>query len=125
VAANEFPLPALGDIVYCRFPESLGEPGPKPRPALVIGIAELDDKTKAVVAAYGTSQQTEHLRSGEFLISGLWTNAKAGDLAPQLDAAGTSRRKSLPVSAADAVSAASCAPNAPQLIPDWLNVRCR
>jgi len=69
VAANEIPLPALGDIVYCRFPEGLGEPGPKPRPALVIGIAELDDKTKAVVVAYGTSQKTDHLRSGEFLIS--------------------------------------------------------
>jgi hypothetical protein len=69
VAASEFPLPALGDIVYCRFPAIIGKPGPKPRPALVVGIAELADKTKAVVVAYGTSQKTDHLNSGEFLIS--------------------------------------------------------
>jgi hypothetical protein len=69
VAANAFPLPALGDIVYCRFPESFGEPRPKPRPALVIGIVELEDRTKAVVVAYGTSQNTNRLHSGEFLIS--------------------------------------------------------
>lgn len=69
MAANEFPLPALGDIVYCRFPQNLGEPGPKPRPALVIGIAELADHTMAVVVAYGTSQKTHQLHSGEFLIS--------------------------------------------------------
>jgi len=69
VVANAFPLPALGDIVYCRFPASIGEPGPKPRPALVTGIAELADKTMAVIVAYGTSQKTSELHSGEFLIS--------------------------------------------------------
>ena len=66
---DEFPLPALGEIVYCRFPEIIGKPGPKPRPALVIGIAELADKTKAAVVAYGTSQGANSLHSGEFLIS--------------------------------------------------------
>jgi hypothetical protein len=69
VAANEFPLPALGDIVYCRFPQSVGKPGPKPRPALVVGFAEFEDKTKGVVVAYGTSQGTTRLNSGEFLVS--------------------------------------------------------
>jgi hypothetical protein len=69
VAANEFPLPSLGDVVYCCFPESIGKPGPKPRPALVIGFADLSDKTKAVIVAYGTSQGTTRLHSGEFLIS--------------------------------------------------------
>lgn len=64
-----FPLPALGDIVYCRFPEALGKPGPKPRPALVTGLSELEDGTKAVVVAYGTSQKTSTLFAGEFLIS--------------------------------------------------------
>lgn len=64
-----FPLPALGDIVYCRFPEALGRPGPKPRPALVTGLAELADGSNAVVVAYGTSQKTATLYSGEFLIS--------------------------------------------------------
>lgn len=67
--ANAFPLPALGDIVYCRFPERVGVPGPKPRPGLVIGLALLEDGTRAVVIAYGTSQKTDALRAGEFLIS--------------------------------------------------------
>lgn len=69
VAASEFRLPALGDIVYCRFPEVIGKPGPKPRPALVVGFAEWSDKTRAVIVAYGTSQRTTRLHSGEFLIS--------------------------------------------------------
>ena len=69
MAANAFPLPALGDIVYCRFPERAGKPGPKPRPALVIGYADFADRTKGVVVAYGTSQGTTRLHSGEFLIS--------------------------------------------------------
>jgi hypothetical protein len=69
VAASAFPLPDLGDIVYCRFPQNLGKPGPKPRPALVIGIGEFADHTMAVVVAYGTSQKTNQLHSGEFLIS--------------------------------------------------------
>ena len=66
---SAFPLPALGDIVYCRFPESPGKPGPKPRPALVTGLAEFEDGTKAVVVAYGTSQRTTQLLAGEFVIA--------------------------------------------------------
>jgi len=69
VPANAFPLPAPGDIVYCRFPEKVGAPGPKPRPALVTAIVEFDDGAKGVQVAYGTSQGTEHLFAGEFLIS--------------------------------------------------------
>jgi len=69
VPANAFPLPALGDIVYCRFPETIGQPGPKLRPALVTGIVEFDDGTRGVVVAYGTSQKTHDLQPGEFLIS--------------------------------------------------------
>lgn len=64
-----FPLPAPGDIVYCRFPEALGKPGPKPRPALVTGLAEFDDGIVGVVVAYGTSQKTDQLLAGEFLIA--------------------------------------------------------
>ena len=67
--ANAFPLPAPGDIVYCRFPQGLGKPGPKPRPGLVTGIAEFADGTPAVVVAYGTSEKTAQLHSGEFLIA--------------------------------------------------------
>lgn len=69
MAASAFSLPAPGDIVYCRFPEEIGKPGPKPRAALVTGIVEFHDGTKGVIVAYGTSQKTRELRSGEFLIS--------------------------------------------------------
>lgn len=64
-----FPLPAAGDIVYCRFPEKLGKPGSKPRPALVTGVGLLDDGTPGVKVAHGTSEKTRQLHSGEFLIS--------------------------------------------------------
>lgn len=66
---SAFPLPDPGDIVYCRFPEEIGKPGPKPRPALVTGIAQMSDGTPAVVVAYGTSAKTAQLYPGEFLIS--------------------------------------------------------
>lgn len=66
---NAFPLPAPGDIVYCRFPETLGKPGPKPRPALVTGLAEFDDGTRGVVVAYGTSRKTTQLLAGEFAVT--------------------------------------------------------
>ena len=67
--ASALPLPDPGDIVYCRFPESMGKPGPKPRPALVTGLATFEDGTAAVEVAYGTSRNTDDLRSGEFLVS--------------------------------------------------------
>lgn len=65
-----FPLPVPGDIVYCRFPqEEVGKPGPKPRPALVTALVELDGGTPGVLAAYGTSQRVDELHSGEFAIA--------------------------------------------------------
>lgn len=67
--ASALPLPDPGDIVYCRFPESMGKPGPKPRPALVTGLATFEDGTAAVEVAYGTSRNTDDLHSGEFLVS--------------------------------------------------------
>lgn len=63
------PLPAPGDIVYCRFPQIEGKPGPKPRPALVVGIIEFDDGVPGVRVAYGTSQKVSELRRGEFTIT--------------------------------------------------------
>ena len=63
------PLPEPGDIVYCRFPESLGKPGPKPRPALVIGLVKFADGSRGVRVAYGTSQKVDTLKSGEFAIT--------------------------------------------------------
>ncbi|ESQ81454.1 type II toxin-antitoxin system PemK/MazF family toxin [Asticcacaulis benevestitus] len=59
------PLPAPGDIVWCLFPESVGQPGPKPRPALVLAVAR---EFKAISIAYGTSQKTDRIYPTEFLI---------------------------------------------------------
>jgi hypothetical protein len=63
------PLPAPGDIVYCFFPEEVGIPGRKPRPALVTTIVEFDDGTLGVCVAYGTSKKVSDLRAGEFAIT--------------------------------------------------------
>lgn len=76
------PLPALGDFVWCKFPEVMGKPGPKSRPALVIGLFEEDHKVRV---CYGTSQKTSQLHRGEialdpqddgFSISGLGARTK-------------------------------------------------
>ena len=62
-------LPAPGDIVWCLFPEVPGmEPGPKPRPALVIRIAHKEDGDVLSVV-YCTSQNLHPLRRGEFAIT--------------------------------------------------------
>lgn len=62
--------PEAGEIVWCHFPENKGiEPGPKPRPALIVKV--FDDRAShfIVLVAYGTSQKTDQLRSGEFLVA--------------------------------------------------------
>lgn len=48
------PLPAPGDFVWCHYPVSIGKPGPKPRPALVVRVAP---SSHEVAVAYGTSQK--------------------------------------------------------------------
>lgn len=64
-----FPPPEPGDIVYCRFPQKgIPGPAPKPRPALVLQVGEVNGEPHVAVA-YGTSQKTDRLHSGEFLIS--------------------------------------------------------
>ena len=63
-----WPAPEPGDIVWCRFPERpRDKPGPKPRPALVLRVA---DKTGGieVTVAYGTSQGLTRMVAGEFAI---------------------------------------------------------
>jgi hypothetical protein len=56
--------------VWCRFPENKGiQPGPKPRPALVITVFDDEAPHFVVEVVYGTSQKTDTLRSGEFLIA--------------------------------------------------------
>jgi hypothetical protein len=64
-----WPAPAVGDIVWCRFPELPDfQPGPKPRPALVIGVETRSDGVNVCVA-YGTSQRVDQLLSGEFSVT--------------------------------------------------------
>lgn len=65
--ANQFhPLPTPGDIVWCKFPQTIGNPGPKPRPALVVTVSTEDH---AIQVAYGTSQKVSKLYPGEFALN--------------------------------------------------------
>jgi len=60
--------PTIGDLVWCLFPELPGiEPGPKPRPGLVVRVETRDDGVIASVV-YGTSKRVTHLKAGEFAI---------------------------------------------------------
>jgi len=62
-------LPAPGDIVWCLFPEVPGiEPGPKPRPALVVRVESREDGD-LVSVVYGTSRNVTRLRMGEVAIT--------------------------------------------------------
>jgi hypothetical protein len=62
-------LPAPGDIVWCLFPEVPDiEPGPKPRPALVMRVERRVDGD-LVSVVYGTSQHLARLKTGEVVIS--------------------------------------------------------
>ncbi|WP_318376494.1 hypothetical protein [Enterobacter sp.] len=65
--AHYNPLPSIGDIVWCKFPESeaLGKPGPTPRPSLILNI--MPDQ-HAVLVAFGTSQKIHRVFTGEFVI---------------------------------------------------------
>lgn len=70
MAGRWWPSPAAGDIVWCHFPEDKRlNPGPKPRPALVVKVFDDHAPRYYVLVTYGTSQKTSQLRSGEFLIS--------------------------------------------------------
>ena len=62
-------LPAPGDIVWCRFPQELGVPGPKPRPALVLGVGFSDSEKDSVRVAYGTTKRVNEKLGGEFEIT--------------------------------------------------------
>lgn len=67
--ARRFPLPQAGDIVWCRFPaRRMSQPGPKPRPALVVDVGALHG-LPAVEVAYGTSQKVDRIYRGEFAIT--------------------------------------------------------
>lgn len=61
-------LPAPGDIMWCPFPELTGmEPGPKPRPALVLRVARKEDGDVLSVV-YSTSQNLHQLKRGELAV---------------------------------------------------------
>ena len=54
------------DLVFCHFPtEGALEPAPKPRPALVLNVAD-DSDPQRVEVAYGTSKKTTQKYAGEF-----------------------------------------------------------
>jgi len=62
-------LPAPGDIVWCLFPEVPNiEPGPKPRPAIVLRV-ELRDDGGQVSVVYGTSRNLTRIKGGEVAIT--------------------------------------------------------
>ncbi|WP_285111058.1 hypothetical protein [Leclercia adecarboxylata] len=63
---NYHPLPAIGDIIWCRFSQhvDLGHPGPKARPGLILNVFP---DLHAVLIVYGTSR-TDHVYQGEFVI---------------------------------------------------------
>jgi hypothetical protein len=65
-------LPRPGDVVWCNFPydEMPGQPGPKPRPAIV-GKVYLNHRTgrSSISVAFGTSQKTDRLYKGEFVVA--------------------------------------------------------
>lgn len=65
-------LPAPYDIVWCRFPfhESLGEPGPKPRPAIVLNSAvDAEAGEGEVQLVYGTTQTKFRQRPRDFFVT--------------------------------------------------------
>lgn len=67
--SQHWKLPAPGDIVWCLFPEIPDiEPGPKPRPALVMSVERRDDGDM-VSLVYGTSQNLNRLTTGEIAIT--------------------------------------------------------
>jgi hypothetical protein len=56
--------------VECRFPHAAGVPGPKERPALVLQVEESaeDAQCCVMVVAYATSQGTQQVYGGEFVV---------------------------------------------------------
>lgn len=64
-------LPAPYDVVWCRFPEhvSLGDPGPKARPALVKNVATTVDGTGEVHLVYGTTNLKLNSRPFDFHVT--------------------------------------------------------
>lgn len=62
-----WPEPTAGEIVWCHFPDKIN-PRPKLRPALILKVFDDEAPQFQVNVAYGTSQLTTTLYSGEFSI---------------------------------------------------------
>ena len=60
--------PTAGEIVWCYFPDGIS-PRAKPRPALIMAVYDDEAPSFEVRVAYGTSQRTTNLYSGEFAVS--------------------------------------------------------
>lgn len=68
MAAQSYPAPEVGDIVWCRFPEHDAlKPGPKPRPAIVLSVMD-DARPIRVRVVYGTSQKITPMRKGQMVV---------------------------------------------------------
>lgn len=74
--AQWWPEPTAGDIVWCHFPDNIN-PRPKPRPALILAVFDHEAGQVSggattpqfiVRVVYGTSQRTNKLYRGEFVI---------------------------------------------------------
>ena len=65
-----WPESTAGEIFWCHLPDHI-HPKPKPRPGLIVSTKEDEDGLIFVSAAYGTSQKTDRLCSGEFRIAKL------------------------------------------------------
>jgi hypothetical protein len=63
-----WPEPSAGEIVWCHFPDNI-HPKPKPRPGLIVSTKVDDEGMIFLSVAYGTSQKTDRLYSGEFRIT--------------------------------------------------------
>ena len=63
-----WPEPTAGEIVWCKFPASV-QLKPKPRPALILTTKKDEEGFVFVAVAYGTSQKTDRLYTGEFRIN--------------------------------------------------------
>jgi hypothetical protein len=63
-----WPEPSAGEIVWCHFPDNI-HPKPKPLPGLIVSTKVDDEGMIFLSVAYGTSQKTDRLYSGEFRIT--------------------------------------------------------
>lgn len=71
VARHWWSCPAVGEIVWCLWPNkgSRSLPGPKPRPCLILELDAANPAEPLVRVAYGRSQKLQQLHSGEFAIT--------------------------------------------------------